>query len=80
MSLPPLTTAVTRKVHGPITTVWHTPPPAPATKPEAVLLSPMLAEASISSSLEKSRMAPLLAHSTILGPMPFQKAPTPPLP
>jgi hypothetical protein len=31
-SLSPVTTAVTRNVHGPITTTWHTPPPAPAAK------------------------------------------------
>eukprot|EP00962_Isochrysis_galbana_P022336 scaffold6684_cov104-Isochrysis_galbana.AAC.1 len=80
MSLPPLTTAVTKKVHGPITTVWHTPPPAPATTPDAVLLMPRPVEASISSSLANRRTAPLVAHSTILGPIPVQKADTPPLP
>ena len=29
---PPVTAAVTKKVQGPITTTWHTPPPAPAAK------------------------------------------------
>ena len=32
----PVTTAVTRKVLGPMTIVWHTPPPAPAMNPAEV--------------------------------------------
>lgn len=61
-----------------MTTVWHTPPPAPARMPAAMGWSPADRPASPSASLATISTAPLDADSTILGEKPCQKAVTPP--